>query len=243
MSVQNVLQGVLSQKVVADGGGGYSVKNDIVNVDTIAASSLNLSSGLSSDLNLNGKQIINDTGTLTRLGNINMNGKILSDTTGAVKLGSILDLNGNLLKNSGAGVNGFDGHIALGSPLDMNNKILTNSGGLGVYLGTTLDMASQQIINATQIRIISTAPLNGDGSISTNKVKLDSGSTQAGTVTTSGSTAATTFNIANVTSTSIVVVTPKASVGAYYVTTGTGTITITLASASAVDFNYYIAKY
>jgi len=113
MSVQNVLQGVLSQKVVADDGGGYSVKNDLVNVDTVNAIGVNLASS----------------------------------------------------------------------------------------------------------------------------------STQAGKVTTNALNPVTTFNVANVTSTSIVVVTPKASVGAYYVTTGAGTITITLASASAVDFNYYIAKY
>ena len=43
MSVQNVLQGILSQKVVADGG-GYSVKNDIVNVDTVNAIGVNLAS-------------------------------------------------------------------------------------------------------------------------------------------------------------------------------------------------------
>ena len=45
MSVQNVLQGVLSQKVVADGGGGYSVKNDIVNVDTVKISSTSTQAG------------------------------------------------------------------------------------------------------------------------------------------------------------------------------------------------------
>lgn len=45
MSVQNVLQGVLSQKVVADGGGGYAVKNDIVNVDTVKISSTSTQAG------------------------------------------------------------------------------------------------------------------------------------------------------------------------------------------------------
>ena len=35
MSTQNVLQGILSQKIVQDGEGGYAVRTDIVNVDNI----------------------------------------------------------------------------------------------------------------------------------------------------------------------------------------------------------------
>jgi hypothetical protein len=37
MSTQNVLQGILSQKIVQDGEGGYAVRTDIVNVDNIIA--------------------------------------------------------------------------------------------------------------------------------------------------------------------------------------------------------------
>jgi hypothetical protein len=44
MSVQNVLQGILSQKVVADGS-GYAVKNDLVNIDTVNISSTSTQAG------------------------------------------------------------------------------------------------------------------------------------------------------------------------------------------------------
>jgi hypothetical protein len=37
MSTQNVLQGILSQKIVQDGEGGYAVRTDIVNVDNVVA--------------------------------------------------------------------------------------------------------------------------------------------------------------------------------------------------------------
>ena len=37
MSTQNVLQGILSQKIVQDGEGGYTVRTDIVNVDNVIA--------------------------------------------------------------------------------------------------------------------------------------------------------------------------------------------------------------
>ena len=38
MSTQNVLQGILSQKIVQDGEGGYAVSTDIVNVDNVVVS-------------------------------------------------------------------------------------------------------------------------------------------------------------------------------------------------------------
>jgi hypothetical protein len=46
MSVQNTLEGILSQKVV-QASNGYSVKNDIVNIDTITCSIINSSWGAS----------------------------------------------------------------------------------------------------------------------------------------------------------------------------------------------------
>ena len=38
MSTQNIIQGIVSPKVVSDGTGGYQVKTDIVNVDNVTVS-------------------------------------------------------------------------------------------------------------------------------------------------------------------------------------------------------------
>ena len=79
--------------------------------------------------------------------------------------------------------------------------------------------------------------------VNIDTVNISSTSTQAGNITTSSSNVDTDFTVSGVTSNSIVIITPKSSVGAYYVATSANKITITLATVSVVTFNYYIAKY
>lgn len=242
MSVQNVLQGILSQKVVA-AGSGYAVKNDLVNIDNIASTGIITGTigftsgtaggpnGLSSQLKLNGYQIINNTDiTLNGLGNIDMSGRVLSDSTSTqttgVKLGSNLDLKGNLIVSngtySGSGPD-YSKYVKFGAPIDLNNHELTTSTG--------------------QIDFGTDATLSGHDFFDIGSMHLSSTSTQAGTISITSNTSVT-LSVTGVTTTSIVVVTPKTNPSAYYwVTTGTGSITINTSAATTTTFNYYIAKY
>jgi hypothetical protein len=61
MSTQNIIQGIVSPKVVSDGSGGYKVSADLVNVDTANISKLNISA-------------IGDTSTGTADIGLNVNG-------------------------------------------------------------------------------------------------------------------------------------------------------------------------
>lgn len=258
MSVQNVLQGVLSQKVVADGG-GYAVKNDLVNIDSITASNLSigtldLSGGLSADLNLNGKQIINDNGTLTRLGNIDMNGKILSDSTATsstgVTLGSNLDLKGKLIVDSGT-EGSYAGYVTFGSDINMKGKVITNSvGSQPVQFGTDIGLNRHDIQEVTSFHIYSPSTQAG-------QIQIPNGQSSAAVTTAAavggkyylpGSNDTIVDPLSHVTANSIVVVTPTSDIGSlrYWVTTETRLVRVNLHDPNpgpAIKFNYWIAKY
>jgi hypothetical protein len=278
MSVQNTLQGILSQKVVQNGS-GYSVHTDIVNVDNITTTGTISTTGAilttqpvncdsiifrpgsageiysrtgtgvttgagvvtmnNTDINLNGNQIINDSGTLSHLGNIDMHGKIISDSTASqttatvtngisgIKFGNHIDLNGHLILNTGIGhSSSYNNYITLGGNLDLNSYTITSSNGGDMKIGTDITLNNHNIHSVASIG-------------------LSSSSTQAGTITVSGTSGTATST--GVLSSSIVIVTPTSDIGSgirYWVTTNnSGTITITTSSSVSVIFNYFIAKY
>jgi hypothetical protein len=225
MSTENVLQGILSQKIVQDGD-GYAARTDIVNVDNITANSITTTSLTPSSINTTG----NITAASLRLTSaagphITTAGNTLQiATTTAANTGGFFNLNGNTIRDTGGNRTGeWANYITLGSNLNTEGFVI------GARIG--------------QIELVNTLDMNTRSIERVNQLELIPESTQAGIINCS-TTTNTISGITGVTSTSIVIVTPTSQpTGSYWVTTGTGTITLNLQNSQSINFNYYIAKY
>jgi hypothetical protein len=142
MSTENILQGILSQKIVQTGG-VYSAKTDIVNVDNITA-----------------------TGDIRTNGVIDAAGGI--DLTGTISSSSSITCN-NLVSTSATGPHISTTRPSLkistsltdGGTFDLNNNKLISSGGLGrVRMGVELDVAGNKIENTSGSFILFGKDLN-----------------------------------------------------------------------------------
>ena len=120
MSTENVLQGILSQKIVQDGA-GYAARTDIVNVDNITANSITTTSLAPSSINATG----NITASRLILSSaaephITTAGDTLQiATTTAVNTAGFFDLNGNTIRDTGGNRTGYwANYITLGSNIN-----------------------------------------------------------------------------------------------------------------------------
>jgi hypothetical protein len=225
MSTENVLQGILSQKIVQDGG-GYAARTDIVNVDNITANSITTTSLAPSSINATGNITASRLILNSAAGpHISTTGNTLKiATTTAASTSGTFNLNGNTIIDTGGNRTGpWADYITLGSNLNTEGfSIGTRTGQ--IELVNTLDMNTRSIERVSQLQ-------------------LTSDSAQAGIINCS-TTTNTISGITGVTSTSIVIVTPTTQpTGSYWVTTGGGTITLNLQNSQSITFNYYIAKY
>ena len=229
MSTENVLQGILSQKIVQDGG-GYAARTDIVNVDNITATSINATS-----------MIANNFRSTSAAGpHFSTAGNLLKvSTTTAANTAGTFDLNGNNLIDSGgnrqrpADPAGSDWapYITLGSDINTNGRIITDRNG-AVGFGTNIDLQGRDVNNVDQLRFAN------DSEIAI--------STQVGQITSSASNTITeSSSITGVSAQSLVLITPTSDPEAsrYWVTTATGKIQINVNPAKAITFNYFILRY
>lgn len=232
MSTENVLQGILSQKIVQDGA-GYAARTDIVNVDNITANSIVTGSITTGSINTSGtitsggSSITASSLRLTSAAgpHITTEGNTLQiATTTPANTAGFFNLNGNTIRDTGGNRTGqWADYITLGSNLNTEGFAIGTRTGQ-IELVNTLDMNTRSIERVSQLQ-------------------LTSDSAQAGIINCS-TTTNTISGITGVTSTSIVIVTPTSQpTGSYWVTTGTGTITLNLQNAQTITFNYYIAKY
>ena len=102
MSTENILQGIISPKVVSDGSGGYVAKADIVNIDRIEATgnivtdgSIATTGGISSSTSVTAPDVVTDS--IGNGSNLQVNGTINGVDGGRLTLGADLDLNGHSL--------------------------------------------------------------------------------------------------------------------------------------------------
>jgi hypothetical protein len=171
MSTENILQGILSQKIVQTGG-VYSAKTDIVNVDNItatgdirtnglidAAGGINLTGDITTDGSIASGGSITCDGTITSGGsitgtvlnldsntqpNISTTGTTLQISTSINNDGGKFDLNGNELINSGGNKTGiFREFITIGTNLNMGNSRIDSEDGLVIF-GQDLGLNSHQ---------------------------------------------------------------------------------------------------
>ena len=234
MSTENVLQGILSQKIVQDGA-GYAARTDIVNVDNITANSIVTGSITTGSINTSGtitsggSSITASSLRLTSAAgpHITTAGNTLQiATTTAADTAGFFNLNGNTIRDTGGNRTGqWANYITLGSNLNTEGfSIGTRTGQ--IELVNTLDMNTRSIERVSQLQ-------------------LTSDSAQAGTIvfTTSGSTTVDTA-VPGVTSSSVVILTPTTSfAGTYTLSTQTNNVRLVLGAGADITFNYFVAKY
>jgi hypothetical protein len=98
MSTQNIIQGIVSPKVVSDGSGGYKVSADLVNVDNITITG---SYSGSFSTNQSGKaQLSNGTASITNA-SITSSSVILLTPIGSSTGGTATQYSVNVLNNTG----------------------------------------------------------------------------------------------------------------------------------------------
>jgi hypothetical protein len=250
MSTENVLQGILSQKIVQDGA-GYAARTDIVNVDNITANSIVTGSITTGSINTSGtitsggSSITASSLRLTSAAgpHIRTAGDTLQiATTTAANTAGFFDLNGNTIIDSGgnrlvlpAGQSNWSKYITLGANVNTNGFSIATQNGY-IEIVDTIDMNTRSILRVDRLQ------LNTDSQQAGTITVLNGQSSQQITITTPPSAP----EFVGVSSSSIVIVTPTSLItNRYWVTPGSGTITVNVNPAASADitFNYYIAKY
>lgn len=165
-SVQNVLQHIISPKVVNDGSGGYVVKTDLVNVDniyitgTLAANSSNISIGEEAGKTNQGSNAIavgslagsliqgfkavaiGSSAGYTGQGEF---GVAIGGTAGGISQGSNAVAIGGLAGNSFQGVNAVAIGYQAGSLNQHSNSIVINATGTALLSVTSNSFAVKPI--------------------------------------------------------------------------------------------------
>ena len=138
MSTQNIIQGIVSPKVVSDGTGGYQVKTDIVNVDNITTSGSIVSNGA-----VTGVGALYTSGGVTCTDiNFNKTGgrddPFISSNTGLVKFDSTnLDMNGCYITDISNNM------VIINKGLQVNNGNIMLSGNV-IHSNTQCGIAQLQ---------------------------------------------------------------------------------------------------
>jgi hypothetical protein len=150
MSTENILQGILSQKIVQTGG-VYSAKTDIVNVDNITATGDIRTNGLidaAGGINMTGTIESNSSITCNNLVSTSATGPHISTTRPSLKISTSLtdgtgtfDLNNNKLISSGG-----LGRVRMGAELDLAGNKIENTGGAGtIIFGKNIDLVEHRL--------------------------------------------------------------------------------------------------
>lgn len=166
MSTENVLQGILSQKIVQDGG-GYVARTDIVNVDNITATGDIVAASITTNGPIEMTGDISSDGSITA-NNLNLTsitGPHISSTRNSIRISTLsasgnefsqgtFDLGNNLIISSRAVDSGglVEGRVTMGAELDMKgqdiNDTVVNQFG-GIKFGKNITLNEHRLIDGS----------------------------------------------------------------------------------------------
>lgn len=162
MSTENVLQGILSQKIVQDGG-GYVARTDIVNVDNITVTGDIVAASITTNGPIEMTGDISSDGSITanNLNVTSISGPHISATGTSIRISTLselddefsqgrFDLGNNLIVSSRAVNSGglVAGRVTMGAELNMNGNPINDTVGI-VRFGKNISLNEHRLVDGS----------------------------------------------------------------------------------------------